>query len=102
MSAPTGDRPGRDFAESPHGPAEVRAAVAELSPDLTAWDAGLDKVYAQSLAEGSLDPLRTFLDDSWHSVLQAREINRNGPAPRSRRVSREQFIADWEARNEPV
>jgi len=63
------------------------------------WDSFLDKAYANAIETGSFEKMQKFIEDSWHSVLTYRDIEANGMPPRAQRVTREQFIAEWEARN---
>lgn len=99
MSAPTVERSGASRPDAPRGPAEVRAAIAQTSGDLAAWDAFLDKVYAKCVGTGSLDPLVEFLDSSWKAAQMAKDVTRHGVQPRERRMNQQTFEADWLERN---
>jgi hypothetical protein len=99
MTAPTIEHPGANQPDAPRGPAEVRAAMAQMSGDLTHWDAFLDKVYAKCVRTGSLDPLVEFLDSSWKAAQMAKDVMRHGVQPRERRMNQETFEADWLTRN---
>jgi hypothetical protein len=69
--------------------------LAEVSSGIEHWDRMLDRVYAQALAAGSLDPVETFLAKSWRTV----EVARNGVAPAEQHVSQEAFLAHVADRN---
>ena len=95
MTAQTLDRPGADQPDPHPGPAQVRAAMAKVAGGIEQWDCLLDRAYAQALEAGSLEPVEAFLAKSWAIVQQVH----TGPPPREQRVSRDQFVSDWETRN---
>lgn len=90
------ERAGSAPAPGHPGPAEIRAALTEVGSGIEAWDQTLDLLYAKAVETGSLEQLDKFLADSWRSVQLVRSGELAGRRPRK---SREQFAAEWEARN---
>ncbi len=97
MTAPTVNRPG---AEGPdvHGPAEVRAALAEnaTAETLALYDRQIEQATLQALEQDDVAPLARVLRHWWLSAQAARgELA--PPAPSGNAMER--TIAAWEAKH---
>jgi hypothetical protein len=92
----TTEHPGAAAAHEHPGPAEIRAALAEIGGGIENWDRMLDQLYAQAVESGSLAQLEKFLADSWRTV----QLTRSGDLANFQpRTTRAQFASEWEARN---
>lgn len=96
MTAQPIERPTGEPHRVDRDPAAVRAALAVHadSATLALYDHEIGQAYLAAVEADSLTPFAAVVD-RWWQIAQAAE----NPAPRARRVSRDDAIASWEARH---